>query len=218
MQTNPAANNLITGKAGASPVLGNTKVSSDMFLNLLVTQLKNQDPLSPTDNTAFVAQLAQFSSLEGINNLNKSFTGVSDSMDALSNYGMAGLIGRNVTTEGGSFGLKDSPVALGYDLENPAEAVTLTVSDSEGRVVGTATARNVPAGSHEFIWDGRAKDGSMLPAGVYDFSVKAGSGADALALHTFISGVVDGIDLSGTAPMISIGGAMFPADGIKEVF
>ncbi len=219
MQTNPAAGAALPASTELGRIQKNTEVSSDMFLNLLVTQLKNQDPLSPTDNTAFVAQLAQFSSLEGINNLNSSFAGVSDSMDALSNFGMAGLIGKNATVEGSSFAFSGSPRALGYELGEPAQSVTLTVYDASGKAVGTMTQKDVPAGSHDFVWDGRDADGNALPNGTYDFTVTAG-GAEAQSetLGTFISGTVEGVDFSGTDPMLAIGGVMYGADGLKEVF
>ncbi len=217
MQTNPLGLNAIA--TGGSPVAKNTQVSSDMFLNLLVTQLKNQDPLSPTDNTAFVAQLAQFSSLEGINNLNENFTNVSDSMGVLNNYGTAGLIGKNVTVSGKSFNLQGSPVPLGYDLKDPADTVTLTVFDAGGHVAGTATEKNVAAGSHEFIWDGLDNSGGPLPDGEYEFSVTAGDGSGTdLPLETYISGAVQGVDFSGDEATVAIGGALYGAGGIKEIF
>ncbi len=217
MQANPVG--LTAMATGGSPVAKNTQVSSDMFLNLLVTQLKNQDPLSPTDNTAFVAQLAQFSSLEGINNLNENFTGVSDSMAALNNYGTTGLIGKNVTVSGSSFNFQGAPVPLGYELKNPADTVTLTVFDGKGNVAGKSTARNVPAGSHEFIWDGLDNNGSPLPAGEYGFTVTTGDGSgNDVPLDTYVSGAVQGVDFSGAEPGVAIGGAMYPASGIKEVF
>ncbi len=196
-----------------------TNVSSDMFLNLLVTQLKNQDPLSPTDNTAFVAQLAQFSSLEGINNLNESFAGVSSSMDALANFGMAGLIGKNATVKGGTLLFDGQPRALGYELDGPASSVTLTVYDSTGKAVSTMTEKKVAPGAHEFVWDGRDAEGQALPAGRYDFTVTAENGdGPGEELSTFVSGVVDGVDFSGTEPMLSIGGVMYAAGGLREVF
>jgi len=215
MQTNPVGLNAIA--TGGGPVTKNTEVSSDMFLNLLVTQLKNQDPLSPADNTAFVAQLAQFSSLEGINNLNDNFTAVADSMSVLNNYGTAGLIGKNVTVQGSSFNLEGSPVPLGYELKNPADTVTLTVFDGAGNVVDSRRSRNVTAGSHEFIWEGLDNAGAPLPAGEYDFSVTAGTDGN-LPLDTYISGLVQGVDFFGDGAQIAIGGAMFPASDIKEVF
>jgi len=217
MQTNPLGLNAIA--TGGGPVAKSTQVSSDMFLNLLVTQLKNQDPLSPTDNTAFVAQLAQFSSLEGINNLNENFTNVSDSMDVLNNYGTANLIGKNVTVSGKSFNLQGSPVPLGYELNAPADTVTLTVFDAGGHVAGTATSKDVPAGSHEFIWDGLDKDGAPLPEGEYEFSVTTGDGSgNDIPLDTYISGTVQGVDLSGAGANVVIGGALYKAGDMQDSF
>jgi len=218
MQTNPTAGPTMD-TTSLSQIQKNTEVSSDMFLNLLVTQLKNQDPLSPTDNTAFVAQLAQFSSLEGINNLNDSFTGVSDSMDSLASFATAGLIGRNATVEGSSAAFQGTPVALGYELKDPANSVTLTVYDRDGRMVSTATEKDVTAGTHEFICDGTGADGAALPTGAYDFTLTTGTGTDnEAALPTYVGGTVEGVDLSGPEPLIVMNGILYPASGIQEVF
>ncbi|MFQ5479829.1 MAG: flagellar hook assembly protein FlgD [Thermodesulfobacteriota bacterium] len=216
MQTNPLG---LAAMAGASGPTGGQEVSSDMFLKLLVTQLKNQDPLSPTDNTAFVAQLAQFSSLEGINNLNDNFTGVTESMNSLNNFGTANLIGRNVTVKGDSLNFKGAPASLGYELNNPAETVTLTVFDNRGRVVSSDTAKDVGAGSHVFSWDGLDAAGNPLPAGEYGFTVTTGdvNGND-IPLDTYISGTVEGVDFFGNEAKVSINGAMFSAGDIKEIF
>jgi len=217
MQTNPVDIKALA--TGGNPMAKNTNVSSDMFLNLLVTQLKNQDPLSPTDNTAFVAQLAQFSQLEGINNLNDNFNKVSDSMSVLNDFGTAGLIGKNVTVRGSSFNFHGSAVPLGYELKNPADTVTLTVYDSDGKVVASTAQKNVLAGDHVLVWDGLDKDGAPLPAGDYDFTVTAGDSAgNNLPVDTYISGAVQGVDLSGDEARISIEGAMYAVSGIKEIF
>ncbi len=222
MQTNPIGVSALAGEQGAlksASAAGAQEVSSDMFLKLLVTQLKNQDPLSPADNTAFVAQLAQFSSLEGINNLNDNFTGVTESMNSLNNFGTANLIGRNVTVKGDSFNYRGTPASLGYELNNSADTVTLTVFNSSGRVVSTDTAKNVSPGSHVFSWDGLDSDGNQLPQGDYDFTVTAGDGkGNDVPLDTYISGLVEGVDFFGDTAKINIDGAMFPASDIKEIF
>jgi len=216
MQTNPVS---LASVAGASALKSKQEVSSDMFLKLLVTQLKNQDPLSPTDNTAFVAQLAQFSSLEGIKNLNKSFTGVSDSMGSLSNYSTANLIGRDVKVKGDTFAFKGTPAALDYELKNPVDAATLTVFDSLGRVVGTSTAKDVPAGSQFFSWDGLDKDGNPLAKGEYNFTVTTDNASGKLIpLDTFVRGKVKGVHFMGGEAKIDIDGGLFPASDIKEIF
>ncbi|MFQ5427401.1 MAG: flagellar hook assembly protein FlgD [Thermodesulfobacteriota bacterium] len=216
MQTNPIG---LAAAAGAAGPKGNETVSSDMFLKLLVTQLKNQDPLSPTDNTAFVAQLAQFSSLEGINNLNENFVGVSESMDSLGNFGTANLIGRNVTVKGDSFRFQGAPTSLGYELKNGAETVRLKVFDSSGRLVDTSTTNNLPAGTHVFAWDGLDDNGNPFPTGEYSFTVTTGDGqGNELPLETYISGAVEGVDFFGDEAKISIDGAMFSANDIKEIF
>src|SRR3989337_4601749 len=121
-----------TGAVQRSP---NEAMGKDAFLKLLVTQLQNQDPLNPTDNTEFVAQLAQFSSLEGIQNLNTSLGDMKGSMNALQEFGSASLIGKNAKAESSSFVYGGAPSKLGFSLGSDASSATLIIREPSGKAV-----------------------------------------------------------------------------------
>ena len=162
------------GSALSSATGGQTMGKTD-FLKLLVAQLKNQDPLAPQDNTQFVAQLAQFSSLE-------QGMGVNDRLDKmmLQNQGMANsniinmvgqvatVKGSLITTDGSGIG---APVA--FTLDRASDQTVVQIQDASGNVVRTLDMGGRPGGITKVTWDGRNDNGTVQPAGTYAVAVKA---------------------------------------------
>lgn len=209
--------------SGTGNVSNNTKsaesaMGKDAFLKLLVTQLENQDPLNPTDNTEFVAQLAQFSSLEGIQNLNSSMGGMKGSVDALQKFGSASLIGKNAKAESSSFVFDGSPRALGFSIGSDASAATLVISEPSGKVVKEIDLGHVKAGYNEAEWNGINTGGTQAAKGLYSFSVVAkGSDNKAIAGTTFIKGPVTGVSL-GANQSLYIDGIEISRDLVSEIY
>jgi len=193
-------------------------MGKDAFLKLLVTQLENQDPLNPTENTEFVAQLAQFSSLEGIQNLNTSMSGMKGGIDALQEFGSASLIGRNATAEGSSFVYGGSPRRLGFSLDADAASATLVITEPSGRVVREIELGSVKAGYGEAEWNGAASGGADSRHGLYSFAVEA-RGADnkAVGSKTFVNGTVTGVGL-GADPALYIDGVKTSRELVTEIY
>lgn len=193
-------------------------MGKDAFLKLLVTQLENQDPLNPTENTEFVAQLAQFSSLEGIQNLNSSFGGMKGSMEALQEFGAASLIGKNAKAESSAFTYDGTPEKLGFSMESDAKSATLVITDPSGRAVKEIDLGPLEAGYHEAQWDGMNTAGTPAGTGLYTFSIDA-KGADNKAVKStnYISGPVKGVSL-GDSPSMYIDGIEIARDLVKEVY
>ncbi len=189
------------------------------FLKLLVAQLKNQDPMDPMDNGEFVAQLAQFSSLEGITNLGVSMDGVASSMEAMQNLNTAGLIGRRVLIEGNAMEYADAPVVFGYGLEESAASVTVSVYSAGGNVVRRMDLGAVSYGEHVITWDGEDNSGSLVAPGPYTFSVRAANeSGERLETVPYTSGMVSAISMEdGTASLI-VGGKLITQDQIKEIY
>lgn len=193
-------------------------MGKDAFLKLLVTQLENQDPLNPTDNTEFVAQLAQFSSLEGIQNLNTSLGDMQGSMNAMQEFGSASLIGKNAKAEGSSFAYGGTPRKLGFSLESDAASATLVVREPSGKPVKEIELGPVKAGYSEAEWNGTNTGGTQAKQGLYSFSVEA-KGADNKAVEskTFINGSVTGVGLGGSKA-IYIDGLEISRDLVTEIY
>jgi len=170
------------------------------FLTLLVAQLQNQDPLNPDDPTEFTAQLAQFSSLEQLYNLNESMAGLTTAQANSEKLAALSLIGKEVSYNGSKFTYNGTPVSVGYQLDGAATSVTLSLQDADGKTVKTLQAADteLAAGNHFISWDGTDLDGNPVAAGTYKIVLQASaSGKDAsVAAAPLISSEVIGVDLS----------------------
>lgn len=181
-----------TGSSGSAasppPVLG-----KEDFLNLLITQLQNQDPLNPTDSTEFTAQLAQFSSLEQLGNVNDNLEQLQKFQASINNSQAVTLIGKEITAKGNFLSLTtDKQVGCDFSIEGNAAMVVVSIYDSTGEFVTSFQSENLEAGEHTLFWDGTDKDGNRMAEGVYTFELQASDtkGND-IKTTTFFSGTVD---------------------------
>ena len=170
------------------------------FLTLLVAQLQNQDPLNPDDPTEFTAQLAQFSSLEQLYNLNESMAGLTTAQANSEKLSALSLIGKEVSYNGSSFTYEGDPIAVGYQLDGIASGVTLSLQNADGKTVKTLEAADteLKSGNHFITWDGTDMDGKTVADGTYKIvlSASAASSGGSVAAAALISSEVTGVDLS----------------------
>ena len=147
----------VSGTTTSTPTTtsaGNQTLGKDDFLKLLITQLKNQDPLNPLDQNQFLAQTAQFTSLENLQNISTQLTDIK-SLTAGSSFAQsAALIGKTVRTSGRDFTLNSDGAVLPFTLDRAA-AVNLDILDSSGIVVRHVTSNSLDAGTQAVSWDGR---------------------------------------------------------------
>lgn len=147
----------------------------DRFLKLLVTQLRNQDPMNPMQNAELTMQLAQMSTVEGINKLNAGLETLLTSWRASQTLQAAALIGRQVFVAGERLQLgEDGQAVGGLELAEAASSVTVNIVDASGAVLRRLDLGSLPAGLSRFVWDGKDAAGVPLPLdGVYRFSLSA---------------------------------------------
>ncbi|MBY0249272.1 MAG: flagellar hook assembly protein FlgD [Nitrospiraceae bacterium] len=143
------------------------------FLTLLVTQLKNQDPLNPTNNTEFVAQLAQFSQLEQSAKQAQLLQRSLDAQAASLQFTLLPMVGRTVTVDRALIQLGTGPAPISYALDQNAAAVRVNILDPQGQVIRTLDYRDRPAGANLSEWDGRNQNGALMPAGIYSYALTA---------------------------------------------
>jgi flagellar basal-body rod modification protein FlgD len=189
----------------------------DTFLTLLTTQLKNQDPMSPMDSNQFTQQLVQFSQVEQQISTNDNLkTLIGQSATQANTYAMS-YLGKAVGITDGTGGLQDGQAGWAYTLDNAAADTTLTISDSNGRVVYTGKGEK-GAGAHTFAWDGKSNNGVEQADGTYKLTVtaKAGDGSD-VTTQVMSKGVVSEVDLSGTEPQLIIGPTSVPLSKVTTV-
>lgn len=154
------------------------EMGKDEFLQMLVAQLRHQDPLSPMESQDFASQLAEFSSLEELSSIDDS---VSESVDvdlvltqAINNTLATTLIGKQVLAYGDSFEMKDGAQPdMSFRLSGPAEEVDITIYGPDGSVVRTMTYNSLKQGEHSFPWNGENNQGERMPDGSYTFSISA---------------------------------------------
>lgn len=207
--------------SGSSGVV-NSKASlgKDDFLKLLSIQLQYQNPLDPMDNTQFIAQMAQFSSLEGITNMSVSLNNMSEQIISMNNLSTTDLIGRNVKVYGDEISLVAGENAkIDYLLHRAASDVEISILDSNGNTVRTVTVGSKEAGVNSFVWDGTDDFGNVSPPGSYSVSINAGTEDGARVTARPIStNLVEGVIYENGIPYLMINGSMVSLNDILEVW
>lgn len=176
-------------------------MGSDVFMKLLVTQLQNQNPLKPQDGADFVAQLAQFSVVSGINDLKDSFSGFSTSMGDYKGLQAANLVGRSVVINSDQGVLGESGSLSGkLTLDSSSSQVTVDILNKAGQKIRSINLGFQAPGEVPFTWDGRLDDGvTVAPQGTYTVKAQAlQDGGGQLALTPQIETPVDSVTLGGT--------------------
>jgi flagellar basal-body rod modification protein FlgD len=195
--TDAAATIAAAAAAGASGATGANE-AQDRFLTLLVTQLRNQDPLNPMDNAQITTQMAQISTVSGIDKLNATLQSLAASFSAGQSLQATAMIGHGVFVPGSALKLENGAAAFGLELAQAADAVVLSIRDGAGALVHRAELGPQPAGVLGFEWDGATDSGAAAAPGSYSFALEAVQGgkkidAAALALG-LVSGVTQGKD------------------------
>ncbi len=185
----------------------NSVMGKDDFLTLLVAQLQHQDPLNPAEGTEFTAQLAQFSSLEQLSNMNGQLEEMAHSQAAFASSQAVGYIGHTVLSEGSDFAHDgEADAALAFELEAPAHNVYLSIYDATGGFVSSFECGSKAAGRQTAPWDGKDSDGNPMPPGDYRFEAMAVSaGGEELGVRALSSGRVDGVAFADGQAVLKIG-------------
>ena len=178
-------------------------LSTTDFLQLIVTQLKNQNPLDPTDPTQFMSQLVSYASYDQQTQMNSNLTSMVSSMNSLLTSNGIGYIGQTVEAKGDTTPLTGGQANWGYSLSSAAASVNITVKDQNGNAVYTTTG-DTTVGSHTFTWDGTTNSGGTAADGDYTISVAAANASGSSVLdYTTVIGKVTGVDsTSGTSQLL----------------
>ena len=185
------------------------ELGKNEFLNLLVAQLNNQDPLSPQDNGEFIAQLAQFSTVEGVDKLNTSVESMRSGYQSSQALQASSLVGRKVIVPTDK-AMVDTSETFKASMVLPAASsnVYVNVYDGAGSVVNRINMGQQAAGNVSFMWDGKDASGNLLPPGAYKFEAQANYGAETKGLTTMLPANVDSVTLgqSGGELMLNLAG------------
>ncbi len=188
-----------------------TKTNKDLgkneFLNLLVAQLNNQNPLEPQGNGEFIAQLAQFSQVEGIEKLNASMTSLLTGYQSSQALQASSLVGRKVIVPSEK-AVVDTSESFKASLVLPVSSsnVYVNVYDTAGSVVSRINLDQQEAGNVSFIWDGKDTSGNLLPPGTYKFEAQATYADGTKGLYTLLPANVDSVTLGGSELLLNLSG------------
>lgn len=212
-----------TGTADAAAGKPRGAMGKDEFLQLLVAQLSNQDPLNPLEGHDFAAQLAQFTSLEQLISINQSIGANAQMSGILAqsiNSGVAaGLIGKEITAAGNVVEWSgESEAELHFELAGPARNVTVRVLDSSGAVIRTIDAGSFDGGEQSVAWDGKTSKGVKLASGTYTYEVEASDpNGDPIGVAPFVRGTVDRVTFGQNGILLWLGGRSVPMSEVESV-
>ncbi len=202
--------------ASTTPTATKTTLDQSDFLTLLTTQLKNQDPLSPMDNTQMVAQMAQFSSVAGISEMNKTLSSVATKLGSTTASDAMSYVGKTVLTEGSTAYPRASGSLDGaVELDDDATQVTVSISDANGGTLRNLTLGAQKKGTATFDWDGKDGAGNSAGDGPFTVTALATAGDKTVTSRTLVWAPVESVSLpsSGSPTLKVLGvGDVNPAD------
>lgn len=203
-----------TPKTGDNSVMG-----KDDFLTLLVAQLQHQDPLNPSESTEFTAQLAQFSSLEQLQNIDATLTGFEVYQSTLNNIESSGFIGKTVTAAGSMFGVNAGEAdPVQFELANDADSVYVQIYDNFGNFVTDIQAGALQAGDQQVSWNAENANGDPVEDGIYSFTVMAmNTDGDIVNSTSYTTGTVTGIDYKTGATNLLINDHEVPISSVIRI-
>ncbi|MDC7872123.1 flagellar basal body rod modification protein [Pantoea ananatis] len=176
------------------------------FLTMLVTQLKNQDPTNPMQNSQLTTQLAQISTLSGIEKLNNTLGSISQQISRSQSLQSSMLVGHGVMVSGSQIQVgKKVATPFGVALSGVTDSTRFTIKDARENVVRTIEAGALKAGIHTFTWDGNMQDGKPAPDGKYSFSVTAGKGSSGVPAQPLNYALVKGVSTANNTVMLDLG-------------
>ncbi len=200
--------------------VGNAELDKDAFMTLLLTQMKNQDPTNPLKSHEMAAQLAQFTSLEKLSNIDSGIEKLNTAKNPAQNFEALSFIGKSVLTDSSkvSRSTVNEMHDLNFKLASDAVTADIEVSDAAGNIVRKLSTNNLKTGSNTFSWNGVMDDGTAAPQGEYSFKVTAvGSNGSKIHAETKMEGVVTGVNFTAKGPQVMVGKNAISLSDIKTI-
>ena len=217
--TLPPSSSSAANSAAAANALANTQIAGNFqsFLQLLTTQLQNQNPLSPLDTNQFTQQLVEFAGVQQQINTNDSLATLVSLQQTAQSTQALGFVGKTAVVKGNTAALINSEAA--WQLDVPTNStVNISIASSTGQTVYTNSFAVNAGNNQTFAWNGLAPDGTQLPDGNYTLTATAkDSAGNSVAIGTQVEGVVSSVDLTQSPPLLSIGGQTFTVNQVQSI-
>ena len=221
------ASPVVSGTTTASSSSSNSSLSSSTgstlagnfqtFLQLLTTQLQNQNPLDPLDTNQFTQQLVQFAGVEQQLKTNDQLTQLVSLQQTTQATQALGFVGKTAVVDGNTTALSSSSAT--WELNIPSSsAVTVTIANSKGQTVFTGNYSASAGNNQPFTWNGQGSDGTQWPDGLYTMTATAAdSSGNPVAISTQVGGTVSSVDLTQTPPLLLINGQNYTVSQVKSI-
>ena len=201
---------------------GNSELGQDGFLQLLVAQMQNQDPINPMDGTEFASQLAQFNSVEQLINVNDGIARLTQSQNAmsngLSNTLAASLAGKNIRAISDKVNIQAGEEStIPFRLNNTATNVEITITDAAGNTVRTESLENLPQGKQSWTWDGKSSSGGSVPEGTYSVEISAQNGDTEVNALMYQEGMAEKVRYTEKGVELIVNGVAIPLGDVEEI-
>lgn len=200
--------------------VGNNQLDKDAFFKLMLTQLKNQDPTNPLKNHEMAAQLAQFSTLEQMNNMNSTLTKIEGKNSAPENFQALNLIGKTVAGDSSKVVRTqfDKAHDFNFNLTQDASEAKIKVLNEKGEAVREFKLSSLKAGANKISWNGMNDKGDKQPVGQYQFQIEAlGGSGQKLQVKTEFSGVISGLSFSPEGPVLQVGNQTIKMRDVRQI-
>lgn len=221
ISSNSVIDNLRRANAPEPETPDNGRLTQQDFFRLLTTELAQQDPTQPADNNEIISQMTAFSTTNGVEELNRSFTQFANTQTSNQALQASSLVGRSVQVNDNTFGLAEGGTAQGKLItDEPATNVFIYVEDQAGNIVQTVPVGNVNAGEFGFVWDGQTSDGEQAPEGAYRFRIAGLVDGQASELEARTYRKVDSVTLRGASGGVLLnlnGGSSIALTDVVEV-
>ncbi|WP_029149140.1 flagellar hook assembly protein FlgD [Methylophilus sp. 5] len=196
-----------------------TDETQDRFMTLLVTQMKNQDPLNPMDNAQVTSQMAQLNTVTGINKLNETMSSLIGSVQLGQAYQATSMIGRNVLVEGKTLTHTETGGYFGVNVPNGADSLSVAIKNGSGATVRTLTFGKQDVGVNALSWDGKLDDGTTAPSGDYSYEITAKTGDNTVTSTALSLAQVQSVTTSTSGAKLNLSNnTTVSASDISEIF
>jgi flagellar basal-body rod modification protein FlgD len=204
--TSPIQYPTAAAQAAASATSNATTLGGTDFLTLMLAQLKNQDPTSPVDSNTFLTQLSELSEVQGITQLNTSFSGLSTSLTSSQAMQASSLLGHQalVTSSTATSTTAGTPFTGAVAVPQTSSSVVVNILDSTGTIVKQVSLGAQATGTAGFTWDGKESNGTAAPAGTYTLAATVAGVASGTVVPTYVSGTVDSVTMGAGASGLTL--------------
>lgn len=199
---------------------GNSSLDKDAFFKLMLAQMKNQDPTNPLKSHEMAAQLANFSSLEQMQNMNTTLTEMKNGQKPAENFQALNMIGKAVAGDAANVVRSNGDKEHDFKFSLPMDAAdaVIRVRNADGEEIRSYSLKNLKMGENKVTWNGEDERGNKLPPGEYNFFMEAKDAAGGkIAVKTAFDGLITGVNYSPDGPVLMIGNQTIRLRDVKRI-